>query len=569
MGKMTLEDVKNHSRINLKKVLRLALASSKNVIVSHQVFFSWFIIAMSILLFFIPYMIPGNTERSLGAYAALSAIPVVLASLLQHRKGSIVVTSIILIGLGVFNTVKDGFPWPLHIFTGWITGGFGILVFGLTIGQFSYMRNKIAIINRQLSITHDELMASHEELSETHDELKMMEEELRANNNALTEANEQLTELALKDSLTRVFNHRAVIESLDREFAFSARHSCPSAILFFDLDYFKVLNDTYGHPVGDAILMEFAHVIQQELRQEDVLGRWGGEEFLAILPETSSKNAIEIANRLCSEVASHVFRDGIKITCSIGVSVFPDHGENREAILVAADIALYSAKKLGRNRACLISDPEVKELESYSKEAKSHEEIEIYGTLKALSELLEARDGYTGAHTTSVSKLSSKIARIMGMSSSEAHMVEIAGQLHDIGKIGIPDAILRKPGKLTDEEWEVMYLHPEIGAQIIDNIPAFKACISAIHSHHERWDGTGYPDQLKGEEIPLGARIIAVVDAYDAIVTDRPYHQAQPPTWALQEIWRCIGTQFDPDIVQALSEVLAQEDENELVHHAA
>ena len=545
----------------LRKVLHLHLVMAKRFVTAHQLWCSWFLIGSSILLFFIPDTMPSNTVTSLGAYAALAAMPVVLASWLQQRKGSVISTTVILSGLGVFNTMKDGFPWPAHIFVAWFDGGIGILIFGLTIGQFSHMRDKITQTNRQLSTTHMALVTSHEALGEAHEELKMMEEEVRANNDALTEANEQLSELASKDSLTRVYNHRVTIEIADREFARSVRHERPCALLFFDLDHFKALNDGYGHPVGDAVLFELAHVAQQILRQGDALGRWGGEEFLAILPETSSTTAHHIAERLRATVAAHSFSGGggIHVTCSIGIAVFPDHGEDRETVLIAADSAMYAAKKSGRNCVRLADDPEVQRLALQPNIAKSREELDFHGMVVALGDLLEARDGYTGAHTASVSKLAFQLAMALGMSPAEARMVEIAGQLHDIGKIGIPDAILRKPGKLTEEEWATMRLHPHIGSKIINHIPAFKACIGAIHSHHERWDGMGYPNQLVGTAIPLGARIIAVVDAFDAIVTDRPYHPAQPAEWALQELQDCAGSQFDPQVVAALCNLLARD----------
>ena len=541
-----------------QKVVHLHVTMAKNFITAHKSWCFWSLIALSVVLFFIPYASPRNTLNSLGAYAALAAMPVVLASLLQRRRGSIIATTLILSGLGIFNTLKNGFPWPTHIFIAWFDGGLGILIVGLTIGQFGHMRDKITQTNRQLSTTHNALVASHEELGEAHEELKMMEEEVRANNEALTEANEQLSELASKDSLTRVFNHRVAVEILDQEFARSARHARPCALLFFDLDHFKALNDGYGHPVGDAVLFELAHIAQQTLRQGDALGRWGGEEFLAILPETSREAARQMAERLRTTVAAHLFTGGggIRLTCSIGVSVFPDHGTDRETVLSAADSAMYAAKKSGRNRVCVADDPEVQMFALQPSVTKSREELDFHGMIKALSGLLDARDGYTGAHTANVSKLAFQIAMALGMSPSEARMVEIAGQLHDIGKIGIPDAILHKPSQLTEDEWELMRSHPRIGSKIINHIPAFKACIGAIHSHHERWDGQGYPDQLMGDAIPLGARIIAVVDAFDAIVTDRPYHHAQPAHWALEEIQRCAGSQFDPHVVAALKNLL-------------
>ena len=251
------------------------------------------------------------------------------------------------------------------------------------------------------------------------------------------------------------------------------------------------------------------------------------------------------------------------MTCSIGVALFPDHGADRDTVVAAADAAMYAAKHRGRNQVCIVSDVV---LHDSAPEHVSREDLELQGTIDAMSALLQARDGYTGAHTATVSKLAWQIGITLGMSAAEARMVGIAGQLHDIGKIGIPDAILRKPGPLTEAEWELMRVHPTLGAQIINHIPALQACRGAIEAHHERWDGTGYPQRLAGAAIPLGARIIAVVDAYDAIVTDRPYHQAQPASWALHEIQRCAGSQFDPQVVHALGQLCAREQEQDAQH---
>jgi len=235
-------------------------------------------------LFFLPYLLPTSTTTSLGAYAALSAVPVVLAAVLKRRLGNAVATGSILLGLALFNTAKDGLPWPAHEFIAWLSGGIGIFIFGLAIGQFSHMRQHIILANEQLARTNAQLRESHDSLRDAHQELTMMEEEVRANNVALTEANGLLAELASKDALTRVLNHRVTIEVLDHACAQAVREGRSCAVLFFDLDHFKAVNDGYGHPVGDAILVELAQIVQQNVRAGDALGRWGAKSSSPFCP---------------------------------------------------------------------------------------------------------------------------------------------------------------------------------------------------------------------------------------------------------------------------------------------
>jgi HD-GYP domain-containing protein (c-di-GMP phosphodiesterase class II) len=180
----------------------------------------------------------------------------------------------------------------------------------------------------------------------------------------------------------------------------------------------------------------------------------------------------------------------------------------------------------------------------------------LKGAVEALAMLVDARDHYTGAHTDEVANLSIRIALTLGLDSSDAHEIGLAGKLHDIGKVAVPDAMLRKPTGLTPEEWAVMRRHPIVGAGVVRRIPTLGLLAPAIRGHHEHWDGSGYPDGLCGTEIPLAARIVAVADAYGAITTERPYRAASSPEWALAEIRRCAGTQFDPRVVAALERLL-------------
>jgi two-component system cell cycle response regulator len=374
----------------------------------------------------------------------------------------------------------------------------------------------------------------------------------------VAEANLRLQALATTDPLTELPNHRSIVVALDQEIERCRRYSRGCAVLILDLDHFKVLNDTYGHLAGDAALKDAASLMRQTLRTVDTVGRWGGEEFVILLPELHTAEARLIAERLRGAVGSHAgsTRGRVPITCSIGLALYPDDGTDRDSLFAAADRAMYAAKTLGRNQVRTFAEPAVAALQS--KVAGSHEEDTLLGTVNALAALIDARDRYTGTHAQTVATLAHQVAEVMHLSTGEARTVELAARLHDIGKIAVPDEVLRKPGPLTEEEWIVMRAHAAIGADVVRQVPALHMVAPIIRGHHERWDGQGYPDQLAGEAIPVGARIICAVDAYAAMTTNRPYRQALDPTCALVELHRCAASQFDPAVVTTLETVLAE-----------
>jgi HD-GYP domain-containing protein (c-di-GMP phosphodiesterase class II) len=290
----------------------------------------------------------------------------------------------------------------------------------------------------------------------------------------------------------------------------------------------------------------------------DLLGRWGGEEFIALLPETDHEGALAAAERVRAVVAAHRFMAGIgaHLTCSIGVATYPHDASDRNGLVAAADQAMYAAKHLGRNQVRAAADPSVAALRGDNSTRGSREELALAGTVEALAALVNARDNYTGQHCQEVAGLTFRVAQTLGLDAAEARMVGLAARLHDVGKVAIPDAVLQKPGRLTEEEWVLMRTHPLVGADVVGRVPALRAVVPLIRGHHERWDGQGYPDGMAGEAIPLGARIIAVVDAYGAMTTDRPYRPARDAGWALAELRRCAGNQFDPAVIDALERVL-------------
>ncbi len=382
-----------------------------------------------------------------------------------------------------------------------------------------------------------------------------LETKVQVRTASLREANERLAALATTDPLTALPNHRALIDIIDKEIERSHRYNRPASLLFLDIDHFKALNDGCGHAVGDAALIEFGQELQKGLRAIDTLGRWGGEEFVILLPETDGELALEVAERLRASIASHLFEagGGVRITCSLGAATYSQDALSRSELVHAADRAMYAAKKLGRNQVRAVSDPIVNTLDSAIE--SSREDIATQGTVEALARLVEVRDDYTGEHTEGVAQLASQLAKAMGLDETEARRVSLVARLHDIGKVGISDAILRKEGKLDEEEWRLMKLHPIIGADVVSHVPSLRLTMPGIRGHHERWDGRGYPDRLEGEHIPLAARIVAVADAYSAMTTDRPYRQARSHEVAIEELKRSAGTQFDPAIVEAFLQV--------------
>jgi diguanylate cyclase (GGDEF)-like protein/putative nucleotidyltransferase with HDIG domain len=395
-------------------------------------------------------------------------------------------------------------------------------------------------------------------------ELQRLQKELGAKNRVLSETNTRLQALATTDPLTGLANHRALVAALEHELARAHRYRHECSILFLDIDHFKALNDTYGHAVGDSVLSDFAALLQQQIRETDVPGRWGGEEFLVILPETGEQEARLISERARSAVAAHAFTmgGGMSLTCSIGIATFPGDASERDGLVICADQAMYAAKKLGRNQVRSASDPVTLALSKSNAEQESREDAALSGIVEALNALVEAHDYYTGQHTRRVAALATRLALALGLDATEARMIGLAGRLHDIGKVGISGAVLQKPERLNEQEHASMQEHTIVGAEIISRIPSLRALVPVIRTHHERWDGAGYPDGLAGTAIPLGARIVAVADAYDAIITERHYQPARDAASALNELRRCAGTQFDPDIVRALEEVLMQQDGN-------
>jgi diguanylate cyclase (GGDEF)-like protein len=349
-----------------------------------------------------------------------------------------------------------------------------------------------------------------------------------------------------------------MVALLDQEIERARRYGHSCSVLFVDLDHFKALNDSYGHASGDDALRDLALLLQVTVRAMDTVGRWGGEEFVVLLPETDNAAAMGLAERVRNAVAHHFFEvgGGTQLTCSIGIATFPEDEVQRTTLVSAADKAMYVAKFLGRNQVRAAGEPAVAMLDFTYMHSDPRQDAALMGTVDALVALLGARDLSTALRSQQVGQLTSRLALAMGLEAGEARMLGLAGRLHDVGTVTVPDALLHNAGRLTDEEREIVRRRLSVATDVIGRIPALRMLVPLIQAHHEWWDGSGYPDGLAGGAIPIGARIIAVADAYVAMTTERSYQPAFTPHQAIQELKRCAGTQFDPAVVEGLGRLV-------------
>jgi diguanylate cyclase (GGDEF)-like protein len=357
--------------------------------------------------------------------------------------------------------------------------------------------------------------------------------------------------LALTDPLTGLGNHRHFHERLERELQNAEEQETPVSLCFIDIDDFKKINDRFGHPSGDRVLSQVAG----KLRQGGEAFRLGGDEFALLLADHDEGMALAAANSIVERIATTIDFEHIgTVTVSAGLATFPVQGHGRDELISLADSALYWAKEHGKNRVRLYR-PEVVELAELKRLAAGPDKAARYRAAASLAKAVDARDTYTGNHNERVGELAARVAARLGLDPEQVELTRLAGSLHDLGKLAIPEEILRKPGTLTDSERLVLERHPQIGFRMLDSLGVDPVAGLVLH-HHERWDGAGYPDGLSGDRIPLGARIIFVTDAYDAMTTDRIYRAKRSSEAALAELERCAGTQFDPGIVAAFAEEL-------------
>jgi diguanylate cyclase (GGDEF)-like protein len=351
--------------------------------------------------------------------------------------------------------------------------------------------------------------------------------------------------LALTDPLTGLGNHRHFHERLQRELAQADEHDGVVSLCFLDIDDFKRINDQFGHPAGDRVLSQ----VGSRLRQGGESFRLGGDEFAVVLVGMDEQDALSATRSIVQRIAETEFGKTGAITVSAGVATFPLHGRERDSLIRLADGALYWAKEHGKNQVRL-ARPDVAELSEFRPAASGVDRIARFSAAASLARAVDSRDAYDGSHSDRVASFAAEIATNLGLPPEEVEITRLAGSLHDLGKLAIPEEILRKPAALSDAERLVIERHPQIGYRMLESLGVDPIAYWVLH-HHERWDGGGYPEGLAGESIPLGARIIFVADAFDAMTSTRLYGDSLTYEEAVAEIERCAGSQFDPDVVHA------------------
>ncbi len=361
--------------------------------------------------------------------------------------------------------------------------------------------------------------------------------------------------LAITDGLTRLYNHRYFHEKLGQ--IIHDKTYGVFSVAMIDVDLFKLYNDLYGHSAGDKALARIAEIISQTTGQEDIIARYGGEEFAVIFPNIEGYESLKAIEAIRKAVETNFYNasDNYEfLTISVGVANYPKHGKTAEEILECADSAMYIAKRSGRNQSVLYSkNNELNYVISHNSEKdrmQSSIRSAYFSAIYALAATIDAKDHYTYGHSENVSGYAVALAEAAGFDEEKTDIVKNAGLLHDIGKVGIPESILTKADKLTKEEYDIMKRHVDISISIIKHVPGLIKVIPAIMGHHERYDGKGYPRGIVGENIPIEARCLCIVDAFDAMTTDRPYRKALSVEQAIYELRLYSGTQFDPQLVE-------------------
>jgi diguanylate cyclase (GGDEF)-like protein len=397
---------------------------------------------------------------------------------------------------------------------------------------------------------------------------------------------------AITDNLTQLKTHRFFMETLSAEWRRAPRSGHPFSIIMLDLDGFKRVNDRYGHLEGDRVLISVGRLLASRTRHVNAVARFGGDEFAVLMPEANTDKAEILAQRLCTALASDPYLASHGVTASIGIATFPAHGATTDELLRVADCGMFLAKHEKGNCVRVASragnsgkgelEQELLEaylgvavkrlfstgpdaFEQYMKRFEqtvpghSASSASLMDTVTALAFAIDAKDHYTQGHSQSVSRLAVQLARQMGLPESEIEEIRLAGILHDIGKIGIPEQLLNKPAGLSEDEYEIVKSHAILGEKILGPLKGkgMGRIRRMVRHHHECMNGRGYPDGLEGKDIPLGARVLTIADSYDTMTSQRSYKQGRTPEDALAELHRCAGSHFDPALVEAFTKLLA------------
>ncbi len=360
---------------------------------------------------------------------------------------------------------------------------------------------------------------------------------------------------AITDPVTGAHNRRFLHQQLEMELALTERYSGTVSLLVLDLDDFSRVNNVHGHSDGDAVLLDATAAVRAACRQGDVVCRYGGDELAVILPGTGINSARAIGERIRRELRG-VQSDGTPLTASVGLACAPQHASSVEELIRLADDAQYWAKYHGKDRV-VAYDPELVAETNTKERLRLLEEQSNLAMIRSLAATVDARDRLTRYHSRNVAELAWLVALELGFDEDEARLIEAAALLHDIGKIGVPDKILKKPNPLTAAEETVVREHVELGVRILRST-TLPEIVPWVRLHHECWDGSGYPDGLAGEEIPLEARVLALCDAFEAMTSVRPYRLRLSVAAALQDIDLSMGTQFDPAVAEAFIRVVGR-----------
>jgi len=374
---------------------------------------------------------------------------------------------------------------------------------------------------------------------------------------AATIANAQLLheteKLAVTDELTGLYNRRKCNELFEAELKRSTRYKHDLSLLMLDIDHFKKINDKFGHPVGDQAIKLVADTISGKLRNVDISARYGGEEFIIFLPETGIEGAKLVAERLRTEIENlplmHDSGEPITLTASIGVANYPDCGETAEQLIECSDQALYTAKRYGRNRICTYQDMLRISLEENPEQIATLLN-ETLNNINSIVSAIETKTLYMRNHSDKVSEYANLFIEKSGLKADEKENLLLSCMLQNVGMITVPDEILNKTEPLSDEEWNIVKSHAENGSRLLSNVRHLEDVISVILHHHERYDGSGYPDGLKGDEIPYLSRVLSVIDTYSALVNPRPYRKSLTTEEAITELRKASGIQLDPEITE-------------------
>jgi diguanylate cyclase (GGDEF)-like protein len=358
--------------------------------------------------------------------------------------------------------------------------------------------------------------------------------------------------LSLTDELTGLYNRRHFFRVLYNEMQRAQRYGPSSSMVMLDLDHFKEYNERFGHTAGDSALKALAQTLEAELRKTDITFRYGGDEFVIILPGTRAEAAEEVVDRIrlkWAEVSKAQYStQDIALGLSAGITQFPRDAETADGLVLLAETALYESRGQEGNKSTLVSDLGV----VHTDVADTAKLEQVY----ALAATVDARDPFAQGHWERIATISDMIGKAIKLSHEELASLHAAALLHDIGKVSIPDSIVIKPDKPTEHEWDIIRRHSAEGARIVSNVKGLSELAPIIRHHHESYDGSGYPDGLKGEDIPLASRIINIADAYDTMTTPRPYRDIISREEAFEELRRCAGSQFDPRLVEAFIQAI-------------